>query len=66
MMPAPIFFRHMAQRCCDLLRHTTSSEVREQLLLWAADFNSYSRSAQSATNKRKRLKRHGVMRLTSS
>jgi hypothetical protein len=65
-MPTPTFSRHMAQRCCDLLRHTTSSEVREQLLLWAADFNSYARSAQSMTNKRKRLKTHGGSPFTSS
>jgi hypothetical protein len=55
-MPTPTISRHMAR----------SSEVREQLLLWAADFNSYARSAQSTTNKRKRLKRHGVSAFTSS
>src|ERR1051325_9984574 len=49
-MPTPSFFRHMAQRCCELLRRTTSAEVREQLLLWAADFNAYARSAQATAS----------------
>ena len=49
-------FRRMAQRCCELLRRTTSPEVREQLLLWAADFNADARSAQAVANRRNRLK----------
>jgi hypothetical protein len=56
-MPTASFFRHMAQRCCELLRRTTSPEVREQLLLWAADFNADARSAQATANRRNRLKR---------
>jgi hypothetical protein len=49
------FFRHMAKRCRQLLLDTNlTSEVREQLLLWAADFNAYARSNRSAGAKQKR------------
>jgi hypothetical protein len=48
-------FRHMAKRCRQLLLDTNlTSEVREQLLLWAADFNAYARSNRSAGAKQKR------------
>jgi hypothetical protein len=49
------FFRYMAKRCRLLLLDTNlTSEVREQLLLWAADFNVYARSNRSAGTKQKR------------
>src|SRR5204863_7797572 len=42
------FFRQMAQRCYEPVQRTASPDVREQLLLWAADFNANARSAQAA------------------
>jgi hypothetical protein len=48
-------FRYMGKRCRLLLLDTNlTSEVREQLLLWAADFNVYARSNRSAGAKQKR------------
>ena len=60
-MPTASFFRHMAQRCREMLRIATSSEVREQLRLWAADFNAQAKSRQSPGDRRKRLKRRRLL-----
>jgi hypothetical protein len=60
-MPTTSFFQHMAQRCCELLRVAASSEVREQLRLWAADFNEQARSRRSLGDRRKRLKRRRLL-----
>jgi hypothetical protein len=60
-MPTARFFRHMAQRCRELLRVATSSEVREQLRLWAADFNEQAKSRQSPGDGRKRLRRRRLL-----
>jgi hypothetical protein len=44
------FFRQMAQQCRDMMRRAEAEDARQQLQLWAEEFDARAEAAETEEN----------------